>query len=105
MVLEKAILTVIPARASDFEAAMREAHMIIRMTEGYEGHELYKSLDGECASQYLLLIRWRKLEDHTVGFRNSPQHDEWKCLLSPFYSAPSKVDHYQEIAREAPGGD
>jgi heme-degrading monooxygenase HmoA len=102
LILEQAILSVIPARAAAFEVAMREAHAIIRTMDGYEGHELYKCIDGDCTSQYLLLIRWRRLEDHTVGFRNSPQHDEWKRLLSPFYSAPSAVKHFQEVTKGAP---
>jgi heme-degrading monooxygenase HmoA len=26
---------------------------------------------------YLLLVEWRRLEDHIEGFRGSPQYQEW----------------------------
>jgi hypothetical protein len=30
----------------------------------------------------LLLVRWRRLEDHTEGFRKSQPYQRWKALLA-----------------------
>jgi heme-degrading monooxygenase HmoA len=48
----------------------------------------------ERPSTYLLLVRWRTLEDHTQGFRGSPQYQEWKRLLHHFYDPFPTVEHF-----------
>ena len=34
-----------------------------------------------------LTIRWNTLDDHLVGFPESPSFATWRALLSPYYSA------------------
>ena len=63
---------------------------------GYISHELQKCVEIE--DKYVLLVRWRALEDHTVGFRTSPQYEEWKRLLHHFYDPFPKVEHYVSVA-------
>jgi heme-degrading monooxygenase HmoA len=46
-------------------------------------------------SQYILLVRWQSLEHHTVGFRGSPQYQEWRKLLHHFYDPLPAVEHYR----------
>jgi heme-degrading monooxygenase HmoA len=41
-----------------------------------------------------LLVWWNRLEDHTVGFRGSPEYQEWKRLLHHFYDPFPEVEHY-----------
>lgn len=95
MILEVAILNVIPGREAAFEAAFREAQAIISAMAGYRGHELRRCL--ETANRYVLLVRWEKLEDHTVGFRGSSQYQEWKRLLHHFYDPFPVVEHYEAV--------
>jgi heme-degrading monooxygenase HmoA len=97
MIIETAILSITPTRESQFEEAMTKAQSILKSMTGYLGHELLRGVDEGITSQYLLMIRWRTLEDHTVGFRLAPEHKEWKDLLGPFYAAPAQVTHYGEI--------
>jgi heme-degrading monooxygenase HmoA len=75
MILEAAILQVRPGMQAEFEAAFRKASPIIASTHGYLGHELQKCLEAE--AKYLLLVRWETLEDHTGGFRGSPEYQQW----------------------------
>lgn len=98
MILEVAILTVIPDLAEDFEAAFATASKIIAASSGYQGHELQRCL--ETPNQYLLLVRWERLEDHTVGFRQSPPYQEWKRLLHHFYDPFPTVEHYVQVYPE-----
>jgi heme-degrading monooxygenase HmoA len=49
----------------------------------------------------LLLVQWDSLEDHTVGFRGSPQYQQWRELLHRFYEPFPLVEHY-ELVNSAP---
>jgi heme-degrading monooxygenase HmoA len=97
MILELAILNVIPQRTKEFEHAFAEAKDIIASMPGFVSLELQRCL--ESANRYALLVRWEKLEDHTQGFRNSPQYQQWKTLLHHYYDPFPAVEHYAPIAR------
>jgi len=95
MILEVAILNIRPGQREAFEAAFREASLIIASMPGYISHELQHCLEN--SDQYILLVRWRTLEDHTVGFRGSPQYQQWKGLLHHFYDPFPTVEHYELV--------
>ena len=95
MILELAMLDVILGQEDNFEAAFATASNIISSMPGYLGHELQRCIENP--SRYILLVRWDTLEDHTVGFRQSPQYQEWKRLLHHFYDPFPTVEHYEEI--------
>lgn len=93
MILEVAILNVRPAMAgAEFETAMRTAAPLIASTPGYISHEVRRCL--EAPHRYILLVQWNTLEDHTVGFRQSPQYQEWRKHLHHFYDPFPTVEHY-----------
>lgn len=92
-ILEVAILQVIPTQTDAFEHAFAQAQRIISRSPGYLSHELQKCL--EKPSQYILLVRWEKLTDHTEGFRQSAAYQEWKQLLHHFYDPFPTVEHYE----------
>ena len=93
-ILEVAVLSVRPGREADFESAFSRAQAFIAVSPGYIDHQLRRCL--EKPSQYILLVRWQKLEDHTVGFRQSALYLEWKRLLHHFYDPFPAVEHYVE---------
>jgi len=95
MILELAILNVRRGRAAEFERAFHEAQRIISSMRGYVSHELQRCLEAE--NRYVLLVRWRRLEDHTEGFRASPEYQEWKRLLHHFYDPFPTVEHYEPV--------
>jgi heme-degrading monooxygenase HmoA len=95
MILEVAVLDVIPGREADFERSFAEARQIISSMPGYVNHDLKRCI--EKPSRYILLVSWETLEDHTVGFRGSPQYLEWKALLHHYYDPFPEVEHYEEI--------
>jgi heme-degrading monooxygenase HmoA len=95
MILEVAILNVRPGMAADFEAAFAQASSIISAMPGYVSHELQRCI--EVPNRYILLVDWESLEAHTVGFRGSPQYQEWKRLLHHFYDPFPTVEHYEGL--------
>jgi heme-degrading monooxygenase HmoA len=95
MILEVARLDVRPGETDAFEAAFREATAIISASPGFAGLELQRCV--EHADRYVLLVRWARLEDHTVGFRQSPEYQRWKDLLHHFYDPFPTVEHYEAV--------
>ncbi|HET9905297.1 MAG TPA: antibiotic biosynthesis monooxygenase [Anaerolineales bacterium] len=95
MILEVAILDVIPGKETEFEAAFVQAAPIIASMDGYVSHQLQKCLERQY--RYILLVNWETLEAHTVGFRGSDQYQEWKRLLHHFYDPFPIVEHYELI--------
>ena len=98
MILESAVLDVKPAQTREFEAAFARAQRIIAASPGYLSHELQRCV--EKPNRYLLLVRWRTLEDHTVGFRQSAPYQEWRTLLHHFYDPFPTVEHYEAVATQ-----
>jgi heme-degrading monooxygenase HmoA len=101
MILEAARLSVRPGQGRAFEAAFARAQGIIAAAHGYLGHELQRCLEIE--DTYLLLVRWRSVEDHAIGFRGSPPYQEWKRLLHHFYEPFPVVEHF-ELVEPRPQG-
>lgn len=95
MILELAMLQVKPGMKSEYEAAFRKASKIISSMKGYLSHELQHCIEVE--NKYVLLVKWETLEDHTVGFRESDEYEEWKKLLHHFYDPFPTVEHFQVV--------
>ena len=95
MILEVAILNVKPGQEQDFEAAFATAQEIITAMKGYISHQLQRCI--EDSSRYILLVNWQKLQDHTEGFRQSGQYQQWKLLLHHFYDPFPEVEHYEVV--------
>jgi heme-degrading monooxygenase HmoA len=95
MVLEHAILYIVPGKETAFEKDFKTASQYISSVKGYIRHSLRKCLEQE--SKYLLLIEWETLEDHTVGFRQSEPYKHWRSLLHEYYDPFPVVEHYKTI--------
>jgi heme-degrading monooxygenase HmoA len=95
MILEATTLDVRPGEEDAFEDAFLKASSIIASMPGYLSHELHRCIEQE--SRYLLLVRWETLEDHTVGFRESPEYQRWKALLHHFYDPFPTVQHFTRV--------
>lgn len=97
MILEAATLNVRPGQSAAFEAAFAEARQYISAIPGFVSLRLERCL--ELPDKYLLLVEWQRLEDHTIGFRQSPQYQEWKRLLHHFYDPFPVVEHFESVLR------
>jgi heme-degrading monooxygenase HmoA len=95
MVLEVAMLNVRPGQSALFEQAFAEAQAIISSMHGYASHQLQRCV--EDPNKYILLVEWARLEDHTIGFRQSPDYQRWKALLHHFYNPFPTVEHFELV--------
>lgn len=97
MITEQATLDVTPGREPEFESAFTEAKAIIASMPGFQSLELHRCI--EAPSRYLLLVSWDRLEDHTEGFRMSPEYQQWRRLLHHFYDPFPTVEHFSLVAQ------
>ena len=95
MILEVAILNVKKGEESLFEKDFEIAGKYISAIDGYIGHSLRKCIEEK--NKYLLLVDWEKIEDHTIGFRQSEHYLEWKKLLHHYYDPFPVVEHFEMI--------
>jgi heme-degrading monooxygenase HmoA len=95
MILEVAILDVIPGQEVEFQTEFGTASSIISSMPGYVSHQLQRCL--ETRNRYILLVHWETLGAHTVGCRGSQKYQEWKTLLHHFYDPFPRVEHYELV--------
>jgi heme-degrading monooxygenase HmoA len=92
MILEHAILEVSPEQVGEFEHALGLALSLIRATPGFIRLEVRPAVDRK--GRYLLLVQWQRLEDHTIGFRQSDRYRQWSALLHRFYKPFPEVTYF-----------
>ncbi|QNK86270.1 antibiotic biosynthesis monooxygenase [Sporosarcina sp. resist] len=95
MILEAVMLQVKEDMEAEYEEAFRGASEIISSMKGYISHELQRCM--EVKRKYLLLVQWDTLEDHTIGFRQSNEYQEWKKKLHKFYDPFPTVEHFEKV--------
>ena len=101
MVLERAQFRITPGREQEFEQAFEQAKRLLAGSHGFSGATLSRGV--ESPSAYLLLVEWETLEDHTVGFRESPAFGEWRGLIGHLFDGAPDVEHFVQVAA-APAG-
>ena len=94
MILERALITVKPGQVEAFKQAFAKARPYIEGSKGCRQVEMRQGI--EHPDDFLLLVWWDTLEDHNVGFRESPAFTEWRAILGPLFAAPPAVVHHHE---------
>jgi heme-degrading monooxygenase HmoA len=94
LILERALITVKPGQAEAFKQAFAKARPHIEGSKGCRKVEMRQGI--EHPEDFLLLVWWDTLEDHNIGFRESPAFTEWRAILGPLFAAPPAVVHHQE---------
>jgi heme-degrading monooxygenase HmoA len=95
MILEHALISIRHDEHEEFEAALAKARAVISAAAGFGSLRLLRGV--EAPDRYLLLVEWANLEDHTVGFRESPAFAEWRSHIGRFFASPPEVDHFDPV--------
>jgi len=94
--LEIAILTILEGKAADFEAAFETARTeVFAKFEGCMSAQLRRGV--ERPNQFVLLIEWATLEDHTERFRNSPEAQTFRGLISGLLAGAPESAHWRLV--------
>lgn len=98
MVLEVATIRIDPAKSKDFEQAIeRGVREILSKATGFLNFKIQKGV--ESPEKYLLMIEWNSLDDHMIGFRESPAFNEWRGIVGGFFAAPVEMEHFELMAK------
>jgi heme-degrading monooxygenase HmoA len=97
MITEIATLTIDPARAADFEAAVAAAAPHFKSAEGCHGMSLEKVI--ETPGLYNLRVLWETVDHHMVTFRGSDNFQQWRALAGPFFTDAPKVVHGETVGQ------
>jgi heme-degrading monooxygenase HmoA len=102
MILEAATINITPQSKAAFEAAFAEARKLVSAMPGFISLQLHRCIESD--GRYLLLVQWRSVEDHTVGFLQSPQFLRWRQLIGPHFAGVPVVEHYDLVCGNALSG-
>jgi heme-degrading monooxygenase HmoA len=98
MILELADIRIHPGQNAAFEEAiLRGLKTVIQQARGFQGFKVNRGI--ESTERYILQIFWDTLEDHTVGFRQSPAFAEWRAIVGPFFAGAPVVEHFDLVGK------
>ena len=98
MILELADFRTNPGQNAAFEEAIKlGVETVIQNAKGFQGYKLTRGI--ESTERYVLQIFWDTIEDHTVGFRQSPAFADWRAIVGPFFASPPVVEHFELVCQ------
>ncbi|CAH0994376.1 hypothetical protein EMA8858_00485 [Emticicia aquatica] len=95
MILEIATLDIKEGSQEALKEAFQAAKLVVSQSKGFISVELHQCI--EVSTKFNVFIYWETLEDHTIGFRQSPLFIEWRAILSPFFQNPPVAEHFNLI--------
>ena len=98
MILEIAEIRIRPGEQAAFdEAIARGLRTVIAQAKNMRGFRVSKGI--ESPERYVLHVFWDTLEDHTIGFRESPLFPQWRAIAGPFFAAPPGVENFTLVEK------
>lgn len=98
MILELADIRIAPGQNAAFEEAIqRGLATVIGHAKGFQGFKVNRGIESK--ERYILQIFWDTLDDHNVGFRQSPAFAQWLAIVGPFFAGPPTVEHFELVAK------
>ncbi|WP_018251602.1 antibiotic biosynthesis monooxygenase family protein [Salinispora mooreana] len=98
MVLEVALIDVLPGHEDAFAAAYTKGRPVLADTPGCRSVRMTRGV--ESPSRFVLLVEWDSVEAHEQNFRASDRFARWRELISPHFADPPRVEHFTDV----PGG-
>ncbi|MEU5791265.1 antibiotic biosynthesis monooxygenase family protein [Micromonospora purpureochromogenes] len=95
MVLEVALIDVLPGHEDEFAAAYAQAHGIITTVEGCRSVRMTRGI--ETPTRFVLLVEWDSVEAHERNFRGTEAFDKWRALIGPHFAGPPRVEHFVDV--------
>ena len=104
MILEIADIRILPGKQVEFEAAIeRGLRTVHTRAQGMRGYRLDRCV--ETPERYVLQVRWERVEDHMVGYRESPLSPEFRAMVRPYFAQPPEFQHFELVVEgEGPKG-
>ena len=98
MILELVDIRIHPGQNAAFEEAVtRGLQTVIGQARGFAGYKVNRGI--ESRERYVLQIFWDTLQDHTVGFRQSPAFADWRAIVGPFFADAPVIEHFDLVTQ------
>ncbi|MGS2615187.1 antibiotic biosynthesis monooxygenase family protein [Micromonospora sp. LZ34] len=95
MVLEVALIDVLPGQEDEFAAAYAQGHPVLAGTPGCRSVRMTRGV--ESPSRFVLLVEWDSVEAHNDNFRGSERFTRWRELIGPYFANPPLVEHFVDV--------
>ena len=95
MVLEVALIDVVPGQEDEFAAAYGKARETLATTEGCRSVRMTRGV--ESPSRFVLLVEWDSVEAHLDNFRATERYTTWRGLIGPYFDGPARVEHFVDL--------
>jgi heme-degrading monooxygenase HmoA len=95
MVLEVALIDVVPGQEDAFAAAYLQGHPILAGTPGCRSVRMTRGI--ESASRFVLLVEWDSVAAHEDNFRATERFEQWRALIGPHFANPPRVEHFTDV--------
>ncbi|MEU4567371.1 antibiotic biosynthesis monooxygenase family protein [Micromonospora sp. NPDC023956] len=95
MVLEVALIDVLPGHEDAFAAAYAQGHPVLAGTPGCRSVRMTRGV--ESPSRFVLLVEWDSVEAHEREFRGTERFARWRALIGPHFAGPPRVEHFVDV--------
>ncbi|MGC4789027.1 antibiotic biosynthesis monooxygenase family protein [Micromonospora sp. DT178] len=95
MVLEVALIDVLPGHENEFAAAYAKGHPVLAGTPGCRSVRMTRGV--ESPSRFVLLVEWDSVEAHNDNFRATERFAQWRALIGPHFANPPLVEHFVDV--------
>jgi heme-degrading monooxygenase HmoA len=95
MVLEVALIDVVPGREDEFAASYRLGHPLLASTPGCRSVRMTRGI--ESPSRFVLLVEWDSVEAHDKNFRQTERFTKWREFIGPHFAKPPVVEHFTDV--------
>jgi heme-degrading monooxygenase HmoA len=95
MVLEVALIDVLPGREDEFAAAYAKARETLVTTPGCLSVRMTRGV--EAPERFVLLVEWESVEAHLENFRATERFTIWRGLIGPYFDGAPRVEHFVDV--------
>src|SRR4029453_11755017 len=104
MVVEVALIDVLPGQEDAFAVAYRVGHPILATTPGCRSVRMTRGIAS--ASRFVLLVEWDSVDAHLENFRNTERFAQWRALIGQHFATAPVVEHFIDVEPgDRPGPD
>lgn len=95
MVLEVALIDVLPGHEGEFAAAYTQGRPVLAGTPGCRSIRMTRGI--ESPSRFVLLVEWDSVEAHDDNFRATERFEQWRALIGPHFAKPPHIEHFVDV--------
>lgn len=95
MVLEVALIDILPGQEDEFAEVYRQAREILATTPGCRSVRMTRGI--ESPSRFVLLVEWDSVEAHEKNFRESDRFPTWRGQVGRYFAEPPRVEHFIDV--------